>query len=487
MNKAVKHIRRITVLLLILSSFSVPVSTGSRYFLGITFGFLLLIPAAPGISSFNKRNAAFLFCCTALILTGGCTSPKTEDNGSGRQDSAAEDSVKTEPGKTVASKKAPDKDDISSWLYAEFTGSESAFTAEDIKTWEKNNQNAFYKIWRKSVLKQIKGWEDTEDYQKTAEEITRSCSIYKKICTSEKENAVKTLLQDAETVSCLAKENKKLQDKYSFDILSDRDMYSFNTYYINRQLETAYSDNLVGKIQKEAESYQSKDYLDWVAYNVDYLMNEPVRGDTCLMIIRTKTDEPFAKAGAYYLAYTDTGKTMTLIDSRGFSQEVPVCRMLGNGDIVEKDFSQYIDNTDTCFSLCWEMEQFLKTGKSERIQENTDSETNPEGSRLNAADNDDDLGDWGQYYIICDSNERFLDRWDFDEMDAHTLSLARNEIFARHGRRFHDKEIQTYFDSMPWYEGTVEPEDFDDSVFNQYEKANLKKIAEIESESNTGT
>lgn len=244
----------------------------------------------------------------------------------------------------------------------------------------------------------------------------------------------------------------------------------------------SYSDNLAGKLQEEVDSYQPKEYLDWLAYDVDYWMDEPVCSDTCQMVIRTKTHEAFENAGAYYLAYIDTGETMTLGDSRGFRQEVPICRMLGNGNIVENDFSTYISNIDTCFSLCQKIEQTLKTGKSENSQEYTDSETSIDNSDSPApADFESDSADIGQYYIFYDSDKRFLDDWDFDEMDAHTLCLARNEIYARHGRLFNDKEIQAYFNSMPWYTGTTAPEDFDDGVFNQYEKANLEKIAVIES------
>lgn len=65
-------------------------------------------------------------------------------------------------------------------------------------------------------------------------------------------------------------------------------------------------------------------------------------------------------------------------------------------------------------------------------------------------------------------------------MDVKTLRLARNEFYARHGRKFTDPELQKYFNKQPWYKGTVEPEDFDESVFNKYEKKNIKKLAEAE-------
>lgn len=99
------------------------------------------------------------------------------------------------------------------------------------------------------------------------------------------------------------------------------------------------------------------------------------------------------------------------------------------------------------------------------------------------ADGYDDYNDYyfpendvnGQY-IFAESNVRLLDDSELEECSPEILCLARNEIYARHGRRFNDEAIQEYFNSMPWYEGTVEPEDFDDGVFNQYEKANLEKI-----------
>ena len=43
--------------------------------------------------------------------------------------------------------------------------------------------------------------------------------------------------------------------------------------------------------------------------------------------------------------------------------------------------------------------------------------------------------------------------------------IARNEIYARHGRKFNDSELQAYFNSKSWYKGTVNPEDFSTSVF----------------------
>lgn len=50
--------------------------------------------------------------------------------------------------------------------------------------------------------------------------------------------------------------------------------------------------------------------------------------------------------------------------------------------------------------------------------------------------------------------------------------LARNEIYARHGRKFKDEKLQAYFDARDWYEGTIEPDDFEESLLSEIEIAN---------------
>lgn len=78
----------------------------------------------------------------------------------------------------------------------------------------------------------------------------------------------------------------------------------------------------------------------------------------------------------------------------------------------------------------------------------------------------------GQWYF-ADSAERLLTQDDIAGMTARDLKYARNEIYARHGRRFNSQELQSYFDSRDWYQGTIAPEDFDEGVFNDIELANI--------------
>lgn len=83
-------------------------------------------------------------------------------------------------------------------------------------------------------------------------------------------------------------------------------------------------------------------------------------------------------------------------------------------------------------------------------------------------------------YIFPDSDSRYLSDDEVRNVEAEQLMLGRNEIYARHGYIFQDADIQAYFESTSWYQGTVTGEKFDDSVFNDYEKGNLEYIVCVE-------
>lgn len=83
-------------------------------------------------------------------------------------------------------------------------------------------------------------------------------------------------------------------------------------------------------------------------------------------------------------------------------------------------------------------------------------------------------------YLCPESNSRYLTEKDLKGLTDWELMLARNEIYARRGRLFKDTAIQDYFNRQSWYHGSIDPDDFDVSVFNAYEKANIEFIKEHE-------
>jgi hypothetical protein len=82
--------------------------------------------------------------------------------------------------------------------------------------------------------------------------------------------------------------------------------------------------------------------------------------------------------------------------------------------------------------------------------------------------------------VISDSSSRYLTASDVKNLSSYQLMIARNEIYARHGRKFNDKSLQEYFNGKSWYKGTIDPDDFSASVFNDYEIKNIELIQSYE-------
>lgn len=74
----------------------------------------------------------------------------------------------------------------------------------------------------------------------------------------------------------------------------------------------------------------------------------------------------------------------------------------------------------------------------------------------------------------------YYTREDLAGLNKDMLRLARNEIYARHGRLFQAEDLENYFNAQPWYYGRISASDFDESVLNEYERANLDLIKEVE-------
>jgi uncharacterized protein YegL len=83
-------------------------------------------------------------------------------------------------------------------------------------------------------------------------------------------------------------------------------------------------------------------------------------------------------------------------------------------------------------------------------------------------------------YVIPYSNVRYVTAATLDQLTQEQLRLARNEIYARRGRLFNDQYLQSYFNGKSWYHGTIAPNAFSESMFNDYERTNAYFIANYE-------
>ena len=85
----------------------------------------------------------------------------------------------------------------------------------------------------------------------------------------------------------------------------------------------------------------------------------------------------------------------------------------------------------------------------------TDSKDDEEEEGEDAAANKD--------YILPSSNTKLLTSADISGLSLKELNYAKNEIYARHGRKFDSKELREYFESKSWYEGKYSAADFDNN------------------------
>ena len=110
-----------------------------------------------------------------------------------------------------------------------------------------------------------------------------------------------------------------------------------------------------------------------------------------------------------------------------------------------------------------------KNTQTSETKKNSSSSNNSSSSSTSSSD-----------YVLPGSSSRYLSASDVKNLSSYQLMIARNEIYARHGRKFNDSELQAYFNSKSWYKGTVNPEDFSTSVFNDYEIKNIELIQSYE-------
>jgi hypothetical protein len=75
---------------------------------------------------------------------------------------------------------------------------------------------------------------------------------------------------------------------------------------------------------------------------------------------------------------------------------------------------------------------------------------------------------------------KIYQKQDFDQVPPLIIHLAKNEIYARHGYIFKNEDLNNYFKGQIWYEPSITPENFKDSLFNKNEQVNLKLLSSLD-------
>lgn len=111
----------------------------------------------------------------------------------------------------------------------------------------------------------------------------------------------------------------------------------------------------------------------------------------------------------------------------------------------------------------------------------TNSDQTGQNKQSGSTDKSDDVINSPHGYILPESDTRYYSESELSALTDYELYLARNEIYARHGREFKNQDLQNYFKNKDWYTGRYSPDSFDSIVtLNDFEKKNADAMLAIE-------
>ena len=87
---------------------------------------------------------------------------------------------------------------------------------------------------------------------------------------------------------------------------------------------------------------------------------------------------------------------------------------------------------------------------------------------------------YGSQSIAADLMRVKLKGSDLEDKTCEELRFMRNEIYARHGRKFANPKIHEYFLNQDWYRPRFEPSVFPNDKITDIQKANIVHIEHFE-------
>ena len=299
------------------------------------------------------------------------TQQQTEDEQNDPQETQQQTADKQDvPGEGTASTDesldTETTEELKRWIRGSVSTATGAVNVKksDIKKWGKVSEQEFSPIWESVVLENICSQEqsldlvdiasDMSDFKSMAAYLKGASDLYESLYSGTKKTV--NIRKYADELSQMVAKNKELQKKYPYHLETAYPTY--DTFYITQRLETAYSDNILGALQKEFDSYQAKSSSDWVAYNVEYVFDTATPGDT-FCVIHADTLNPFTKTGAYDVCYVDTGTTTETVDDKGFRNTVPVLQLVDDADSIIADQQEYANSHSECLEILYSVKKAL--------------------------------------------------------------------------------------------------------------------------------
>lgn len=258
------------------------------------------------------------------------------------------------------------------------------------------------------------------------------------------------------------------------------------------------TDNILKTLQQEAE-----DCIDsYLADNVDHISNDKLTYEGSY-ILASKNKDSWYGSNIIYVIYSTQISSKDTYDydypEEGITNGAPyfaptkvympvsfenvICQTDGDVDYsMSSSIQGYTDLKLGWGNVCGytdsdKMQQELITKNKVNYKAEVVGGLKDSTTAADVSSTDDETS---EDYILPNSSTAYITAADLASLSADQLRIARNEIYARHGRKFDDESLKKYFESKTWYSGTVDADDITDDMLNEYEKANLELIKQME-------
>lgn len=247
---------------------------------------------------------------------------------------------------------------------------------------------------------------------------------------------------------------------FHVEIINDDELHGYLYSQQGTSERFAEIDDIIGKITDGKCSYSfSDDGWDNSGTLFIQLKEGEINIEVKDFILSSQNTSGFGISGSYKLI--PMNDSMVTSETESVSEEI---------DLQEAALQKY--STD------WPESQILK--ELEKRKPYTDScSFYPEF--LQYMENVREIRDISMYLEpLYSTDTEYYQASDFDNVPQLIIYLAKNEIYARYGYTFKDTDLNSYFLSQLWYLPEFDSDNFDASVFNEYEMANLQLLAQLD-------
>lgn len=188
---------------------------------------------------------------------------------------------------------------------------------------------------------------------------------------------------------------------------------------------------------------------------------------------------PTSSSGSYKISYT-----ATLATSDGSKRDIKISAAEGSGFDGYSTYSYTPPTTQAATQDQAQQQTQTQTEPAQDSVEKININVNVDGANGQGTTTTYTTTTKTAYYILPNSDSRVYSYDELRALNDSDLTLARNEIFARHGYIFKLEQFSNYFNSQSWYVPRYNSQD--SITLNSYEKTNIARIQEIEAERGLG-